>query len=165
MNSNSSLQRSLEIIAVVAWIVAFFALVIGVASLINGCSSGTISYPRHELLDQILRPRPGHEGKLTNTSLDATGAVHTDEYDINDEPTRAKLNTLNFVCNIGGRHFKVCKDKAGFCRFSTTKSCFLFFCKDSDKQEEFIPVYGYQFLLDAKTRCFNKETYPFGGIQ
>jgi hypothetical protein len=162
MSFNSLLRRSLK-----AGVLLFVAL-----SCMSGCVTVGKPYPRNELIDQILKPRPGHEGKLTNTSCpemegDKCPRLQIDEYDLSDPALRDKLNALDFVCSIGGHHYKVCKDKVGFCRFTQTKKCSFFglFCKNSEVEQEFVPADPYQFLLDAKTRCFNKERYPFGSFR
>lgn len=139
--------------------------------IVSGCAGQKV-YLAHPLVDQIITPRPGHEGKLTNRTCGKyEKGICTDEritdYEISDASFRETVNKLSFICNIGGRRFKVCLDKPGFCRFSTeTYRCgFLKLSKCTKRLEEYLPAEPYKFLLDSKLRCFNKETYPFGGIQ
>ena len=134
----------------------------------SGCSEAQI-YQQNPLSDQILKPRPGHEGKLTNRAClkfddDKCVDEKIAEYDLKDAEFRDRVNKMNFICNLGGRRFKICKDKPGFCRFYRQKKCFLGICVDDKKlTEEYIPVEPYSFILDAKTRCFQKDLYPFEG--
>src|SRR5690349_12442922 len=93
------------------------------------CSSTQI-YPQNPLASEILYPRPGHDGKLTNqtcVSLDKKGNCtnwSVKEYDLNDEKVRAELNKLEFVCKIAGHRYKVCDTKPGFCHITFSQKCF-----------------------------------------
>ena len=139
--------------------------------VISGCAGPKI-YTAHPLVDQILKPRTGVEGNLTNRTCskydgDRCAQENIQAYNLSDPVFRKTVNDLKFLCNIGGRRFKVCLDKPGFCRFSsdTYKCGFLHLFKCSGElEEEYLPAEPYQFLLDAKVRCFNKETYPFEGL-
>lgn len=134
------------------------------ALLTIGCGAPQI-YSPHPLVEQILRPRTGFEGSLTNrTCKKYDGSKCLGEeiqvYPLNDQAFRESVNKFNFICSIGGRRFKICRDKPGFCRFTYKQSCFLgVFCKPGEKLEEYTPVEQYRFLLDADTRCANKEIY------
>ncbi len=135
-----------------------------------GCVSPRVYMP-HNLTEKILKPRKGFDGKLTNRyckkydGQKCSDAV-IDTFDINDQKFRLKINKLNFICNISGKRFKICKDKPGFCRFyGQKKDCFLFFCKEKPLLQEYLPIKNnYQFLIDANARCFNRTKYPFGGL-
>jgi hypothetical protein len=82
-------------------------------------------------------------------------------YALSDATFRKTVNDLQFMCVIGGRVFKVCLDKPGFCRHTTEKHCTLgVFCQ-SKRHEEFIPIEPLQFHLDAGTQCFSDDRYPF----
>jgi hypothetical protein len=148
----------------------------------GGCSSAPIIYPEHPLADQIIKPREGHEGKLTHRSCLAKSKTplspgqkpETDgrycadqqirEYPLEDPTFRETVNKLDFICNIGGSRYKICKDKPGFCRFTRApKSCVLIFCKPGAIiEDDYLPVAKYRFLLDAKTRCAKKGNYDLG---
>jgi hypothetical protein len=52
--------------------------------------------------------------------------------------------------------FRICLDKPGLCR--ATFEGFIF----KKRKEEYLPAdKKYQFMIDAKTECFNEEAYPF----
>ncbi len=136
----------------------------------SGCAGMKI-YPAHPLVDEILKPRAGFDGKLTNRTcgLYDKGACVVEKiatYDLTDSVFRKTVNDLKFICSVGGRRFKVCLDKPGFCRFSseTYKCGFLGLARCSKRIEEYLPADPYQFLIDAKVKCFNKENYPFEGL-
>lgn len=137
--------------------------------LLSGCSTAPERIMRHELLEQILTPRKGAKG-LTNRACDEweegkgckTWGVR--DYDLNDPAIRKQLNDLGFLCQVGGRRFKVCLDKPGFCRISwdEKRDCFLGICGSArrvNRKVEYVPVEPYQALLDAKVRCASRE-YP-----
>lgn len=132
---------------------------------LSGCHRAV--FTQNPLVYQILKPRPEYPGMLTNRAClkyDGEKCIEEDVdiYDMNDEAFREKANTLDFICNIGGRRFKICKDKPGFCRRTFKKKCWWKFCRKRKlRNEEYIPVEPYQFLLDANVKCFNKDRYPF----
>lgn len=143
------------------------AVVLGFA-----CATVPTIYPEHPLSDQILKPREGFDNKLTNRAcLPKTDPNAPDSspdcplekitaYPMFDPEFRKTVNRLNFICNVGGKRYKICLDKPGFCRFSQKQDCFLgIFCKDGELLEEYLPVEKYRFLADANTRCANKEKY------
>jgi len=139
--------------------------------VVTGGCAGVEIYPAHSLVDQIIMPRAGYDGKLTNRTCGAyKDGKCSDEkiqtYDLSDALFRKTANDLKFLCNVGGRRFKICMDKPGFCRFSseTYKCGFLGLAKCSKQIEEYLPASPYQFLLDAKVKCSNKENYPFEGL-
>jgi hypothetical protein len=144
------------------WIyVPILAYLFVVLFLFAGCVSRDI-YPRHVLIDQILVPRANHSD-LTNRACmgyegDKCIKEEVVDYDMDDDETRKRLNQLGFICKIAGKRYKVCMDKPGFCRMSYKKKNW--FAKPQ-RYESFIPITDYQFLIDAKTRCFNKERYNF----
>lgn len=132
--------------------------------LLVGCVTSMV-YAPHPLVEQILKPRAGYDGKLTNRTCGeyqngkcVKESIAT--YNLEDADFRSSVNKFNFICSIGGRRFKICIDKPGFCRFTYEKSCFLgVFCKKGERLEEYLPVEKYRFLLDADTRCASKEIY------
>lgn len=139
---------------------------------IVACATVPTIYPEHPLVDEILKVRKGHEGLLTNRTCalktDPNAAdsspgcqvEHIKDYALSDPEFRQTVNRLNFICNVGGKRYKICLDKPGFCRFSYTQDCFLgFICKPAERLEEYLPVEKYGFLLDANVRCAKKEKY------
>ena len=80
------------------------------------------------------------------------------EYDLQDANFRKEANDFGFICNLGGKRYKICLDKPGFCRISY-KNGFLGIGKK--KIEEYVPAVPYQYLIDANLKCFNKDEYPF----
>lgn len=132
--------------------------------LFGACASEPVLIYRHELADQILKPREGYKG-LTNRACTSYKDGKCSSYVVEDRlledaQFRETVNKLGFICNVGGRRFKVCQDKPGLCRIWFT-DCGLF-CRKK-RHEEYVPASNYRFLLDAKTRCFAKDKYPFDG--
>lgn len=74
-------------------------------------------------------------------------------YDMNDANFRSKANEFGMKCDIAGKRFRICMDKAGFCR--STEKCvkhtLLFWC--NLYEEIYIPAKEHQYLLDANTKC------------
>lgn len=128
------------------------------SSLSLSCSSAPKVYPRHELVEQILKPRPGYKGltnRVCSSVNDKKECVYTvTDYDLFDVNFRKNANTFNFTCNIGGKRYKVCQDKPGFCHF-TYKGLWPF----RKKIEDYLPITNYDFLLSAKTVCANEKLY------
>lgn len=137
---------------------------------LNACSTAQTKYPRHRLNEQILMVRPGHPG-LTNNACEAwdeKGACTTfvvKDYLLTDQTFRNTVNDLGFMCVLGNRVFRVCRDKPGFCRVTYEKKCqAVVFCK-RERHEEFIPMEPLQYHLDAATHCFSDDEYPLEVLQ
>src|SRR4030042_1829033 len=139
------------------------SLVFLILITLSNCANET--FPKHELIEKIIRPRFGYEGSLTNRyCIDEN--CYTDAWRYNFE-FRKTLIRLGFICNIGGKRYHPCEDEKmdGFCRNSTIKTCkkwdvLKIFC--SKKIEtDFIGIKEYQYLIDANTRCYNREKYNF----
>lgn len=135
--------------------------------LLSNCASPV--YRQNPLIDQILKPRQGFDGKLTNRaclSYDGGRCIKEEirAYDLSDSEFRESANKLHFICKIAGRRYKICLDKPGFCRHSYKESCFLFICSKGEKLEEYLPVSKYKFLMDSDAKCFNDEVYSFEDI-
>lgn len=147
-----------------------YLLTLGAVTLMAGCAAPTL-YPEHALVDQIIKVRAGHEGNLTNRTVtgydkDGKPIEKIKDYSLESQDFRETVNRLSFICNIGGKRYKICLDKPGFCRFSRDEKCFLgIFCKDSDVIEEYLPVEKYGFLLDANARCASREKYDLWASQ
>ena len=118
---------------------------------------------KSKLVDQILRPRKGHEPNLTNftckkKNLDKCEDWDKAFYDVNDSDLRKRLNDLGFVCSIAGKRYKVCLDRPGFCRFGAKRKYLLF---KSLELVDYIPISQYTFLIDSDSKCYNKNKYRF----
>lgn len=133
------------------------------------CVSAPQAYPQGVLARQILVPRPGHDGKLTNQACVAFAKDGTCsqeivlEYDLTQSSVRQELNNLNFICKMAGHRYKICTDKAGFCH-ETYKSCGLF-GMDRCPVETFVPISSYQTILDSGIVCFNQSVYDFEEVE
>lgn len=137
------------------------------------CSQPKV-YPQHPLASEILSPRPGHDGKLTNQackSYDFDGKClewHTVDYDVSDQEFQKEANLLGITCRIGGKRYKVCmnekdvtgKEMNGFCRVTYDQSCFLFVCGKKTRKVDFFPIDPYQPVLNSEVRCQNEDLYP-----
>jgi hypothetical protein len=137
--------------------------------LFLACAAAQV-YPQNPLFYQILKPRKGFDGKLTNRAcLEYKGQTCKNEqivsYDLADKGFRDRANGLKFVCNVAGKRFKLCLDKPGLCRMTSHQDCFLFICGDKTWTEEFLAASDYQFLLDSDVQCFNEDVYPFVGAK
>lgn len=131
------------------------------AFVLSACS--TEVYPRHALVEQILKPRAGHKGLTNRVCLEYSGdtCVRDEivEYFLTDSQFRKTAADLGFVCKVGEKRYKICRDEPGFCRTTYRKQGFLGLRKE--KVVEFLPVDNYDFLIAAKTRCFQKDRYNF----
>jgi len=130
-----------------------------------GCSHFDAKiYHRSALKNQILKPRKGYTGLTNRVCLkyDFKDCVQDEikDYDLHSERLRKDLNEFGFICNLGGRRFKVCLDKPGFCRFEG--ECIKWHksfwgkkkgCKEWSRREVYVPVSDYQYLLDADLTC------------
>lgn len=119
---------------------------------------------------QRLIPRPGYEGHLTNrVCLKWYGGKCEKEsvkkYSLKDKNVRSRLIRFKFACHIGGKRYRVCPDKEGFCRRDKKRVCTKWVrkhiftnkkkCKNwkDEAINTFIPVSDYQLLLDGSTEC------------
>lgn len=130
----------------------------------TGCSTMP---NRHALGQQILKPRPGHAPFLTNKALekDETGDVKMviREYDLRDEKFRALAQRLKFVCKLGKKRYRICKNKPGLCRQHFTKKKRFLKKTKTKRKEEYLPIVAqYNYLLAVKAKCFSIEFYNFG---
>lgn len=125
--------------------------------LLPSCQSEQI-YMNVPLVSQTLKPRTGHDGKLTHShcvkySGDVCENNEITDYDLNDSNFRTQANQLGFVCVIGIHRYKICLDKAGFCHLNYPV-CPTPDCNGIKPIEEFIPAVPVQFLIDADLRCY-----------
>jgi len=128
---------------------------------------------------QRLIPRPGYEGSLTNRVCtkwygSKCEAESIREYTFKDKiikgkavkgkTVRAKLIKLQFACHIGGKRYRVCPDKEGFCRREKHTKCAKWGKKLFSREKicrkwkdivvkKFLSMKDYSFLLDAGTEC------------
>lgn len=146
-------------------------LVFGVA----GCAATPKLYPTHPLTDQIIKARAGYPMALTNRAClpkadpkapDSSPGCPLEQitaYPLDDVKFRETANKLNFICNLGGKRFKICLDKPGFCRFSYTQKCAFnipgFLCQPAERLEEYSPAGDLEFLLAANARCAAADKY------
>lgn len=119
----------------------------------QGCSLLSVGGGHNILSKQILRARPGYEGFLTNKtclkqSLYGCSNWSIKAYDIRSPKVRQTLTKLEFICQVNNRRYKFCIDKPGFCRHSYNAG---------DKVEEYLPISGYDYLLEAGTVCYNRH--------
>lgn len=139
-----------------------FVLFLALACLlVLATSCGTApQYPRHPLVEQILKPRQGYTG-LTNRACknynekNECTVWEIIEYKLEDPVFRATATKLGIICNVAGKRFKICPDHPALCRI--TYKGFIFKTKKTD----YLPITDYQFLIDANTRCMSLESYPF----
>jgi hypothetical protein len=76
------------------------------------------------------------------------------KYDINDPAIRKLLNQLRFVCKIGGKRWRVCLRKAGFCR--RTERClkkFFWIFRCERYETKFLPVEDHDYLVNLGIVC------------
>lgn len=134
-----------------------------------GCSSvkqGWSGTREHKpLLEQIVRMRSGHKGITHQTcvELDWWGKCSKStllEYDLNDAQVRARFIALGFVCELGGRRYKIDPDAAQFVRYQRKRPCWL--CKEETTKVEPVPFKETQKLLDAALVCYSERVYPSG---
>ncbi len=160
----NSPQKPSRIDLCLAWAL-LLATVLGLLftlSAVGGCAGPSV-YPRHPFSDQILVPRAGHTG-LTNgacpLAVPNCPKVEVVEYKFEDAGFRDLANRLNFICRIGGKRYKICKDKPGLCRITYKKKLF---AKD-ERIEEYLPMpEQYPFLLAGNAVCFNEDKYNLQG--
>lgn len=144
------------------------ALALVGAAMLSACVSPTTAFPRHVLVEQLLKPRDGYTG-LTNraceTWSDTDGSCMSYkilEYKFENEATRQELNKLGFICNLAGKRYKICLDKPGLCRIHYEKRCFLgIFCTKRERMEEYLPASSsYSLFINGGLVCANPSLYP-----
>lgn len=124
-------------------------------------------YPQQSLSREILMPRLGHDGKLTNQAclqynLDKCMSWGIKEYDLANPAFRDTANAADFICNVSGKRYKICKDKPGFCRIGYQCSRVLGICSSQTEIEtDYIPAIPYQKILDLNVKCFNQSVYSW----
>lgn len=147
------------------------AMFLGALLLGGSCASikeGWSGKKEHKpLLEQIVRMRKGFPNGPTNRTcleLDWWGKcshVDTVEYDFRDAAVRARFVELNFVCELGGRRYKIDPDAPQFVRYQRRRKCWLF-CPEETLKVEPVPLSDTQRLLDGALTCYSERTYPSG---
>ena len=123
--------------------------------LLSSCSQND-HYPKHQLLDQILRVRPDKVG-LSNSHTNEKGELVIDYYGYTKEFVMT-LRRLEFICWIADHRYKPCEyDKElGFCHhYSKCKGWWIF--KKCKKKIKFVNIKEHEFLVQSKARCFNRN--------
>lgn len=127
--------------------------------LVSSCT--TIQYPS-PLAQKILKPREGYKGLTNRTCLEYRlgdcKKASVDVYNLEDESIRKQLNDYKFVCNVGGKRYKICLDRPGLCNITYTKKCFLFICSKGDMVVTYLPQEPVKGLLEAGVEC-RSEAY------
>ena len=75
-------------------------------------------------------------------------------YDINNADTRKLLNDAGFVCQIGGKRYRICKSYAGFCR--RTEQCakkFLWVFHCQRYVTKYISITHHDYLKSVGVIC------------
>lgn len=131
-------------------------------SLSTSCARAVVR--RSPLIEQILIPRLGHGAKLTNSAClkyegQRCSNLEILDYDLADTGLRKSLNDFGFICSVGGKRFKICLDKPGFCRREFSQRCFLGICgKRRLKAETYVEA-REDSMLASDTRCYNEAKY------
>lgn len=130
--------------------------------LSSGCATKPKQYARGALINLILRPRPGYKG-LTNQTCREWADGHcikrdVAEWDLAVDKERLQLHSLRFVCDVGGRRYRICRQLPGLCRQTYVKSGFL----GLDRELKLISYLNareeYQFLIDSDTVCMSMDS-------
>lgn len=132
-------------------------IVLFIGAIILSCA--TPIFEKNNLANQILRVRVDYPESLTNSTCYEYKSgmcikFNVDQYDLNDQKIREKLNSFNFKCAIAGKRYRICKDKPGYCRWieECKKHSFMWWgCREWE--EEYIPAKDHKYLIDAGVRC------------
>lgn len=132
---------------------------------VAACASSTPPVlKRGELKDLVLRPRPGHEDHLTSQTCieykKGTGdCLRWDvmRFHLLDRPTRERLRSLKFQCNVNGQRFRICENSRGLCRQYFTKGT-LFKKKEVRLAQYLSALSDYQFLIDSRVYCAAQDS-------
>lgn len=153
------------------FLLVLFATLCALAFLTSGCASvkeGWSGKKEHKpLLEQIVRMRAGYPKGPTNRACLETdwwgkcSHVDTLEYDFYDAAVRARFVELNFVCELGGRRYKIDPDAPQFVRYQRKRKCWLF-CPEETTKVEPVPLSDTQRLLDGALTCYSERSYPTG---
>lgn len=133
--------------------------------LLPSCSTNN-NFPEKQLVNKILRVRLAYIGKLTNSFIEED-QYKIKEYDMQDKSFREAALSMSFICDIGTHRWKICREKAGYCRKEEqekkvcTKIIFWNYCRNKkvviDLYKDAIKDHVY--LHEAGTSCFNENVY------
>ena len=124
------------------------------------CRATIPIYSHNALIDQILKVRAAYPGMLTNSACleyknGKCVSLDIIQYSLNDPEMRYKLIDLGFKCQVGGKRFRICRDRPGFCRWENKCLSHPWYwpwvC--SAYEETYVPASNHQFLIDSKTYC------------
>lgn len=124
--------------------------------LLSACSTGTV-YQRGPISQQLLRPRKGHQDKLTNNrcaEYKRKVCVKWDlvEYDFNDDSVRKMLRDLKFICRVGKSRFVPCPTARGICSLTIKDGGW--FNPDEIKLNKYLSLHDdYDFLIASNMEC------------
>lgn len=149
------------------YVLVLSAIVIGavLAGSLTSCVTTQTLYERSALSHQILSARPGYPGQLTNRvclAKDENGACTWEEivgHPLADADFRKFVTANLFTCRIGERIFRICPDRAGYCRNACKQKCFLGICGARTCSEEYLDAEDHDYLLNAGTECWNENVY------
>lgn len=147
-----------------SWRLKLRILVSSLLLFIVGCQTPTVGHA--PMFKERIAPRPGYEGMLTNRicKKELFGSCQewsVKTYDIKDPKVRKAANDFGMACQIGGKRFRICMDKTGFCRreqicLKWSKSWFGMGkekCRQWETKETYIDISQYLYLIEAGTEC------------
>jgi len=134
-----------------------FVLALLALLLLVNCTTKPI-YHRGPLKEQVLRPRTGYEGRLTNKRCIERKKYSEEclkfdvvEYDLNRTGVRNLLRDLKFVCNVRGARFVPCEKSTGICQLHRVK---VGWGKYEIQVKKYLSMNDdYGFLVGADTYC------------
>lgn len=98
--------------------------------LFSGCSTTDdfVNMPRQPLVKQRLVVREAYPGLTNSRTIQEEGdkepSLEVKSYDLEDAGVRRLLIDLQFRCMVGQKRYKICPDRAGFCRYECEKKWF-----------------------------------------
>lgn len=127
----------------------------------QSCSTTKPTFERGPLKTLVLRPRAGHQDKLTNQKCverkprtDICVKYDIREYDLNEESTRMLLRSLKFVCDVRGERYAICEKSRGLCQLRKDKSGWGPFAKTHIAVNKYLSAHDdYDFLIAADVYC------------
>ena len=160
MNKNE--MEDISFFGMILLLVVIFFSTQGCASVKTGWSGTKEHKP---LLQQIVKMRTGYKGLTHKTCVEFDWFGQCEkktvmEYDMNDAAVRARFVELNFVCDLGGRRYKIDPAAPQFVRYDRVKRCW--FCEKKTEKTEPMPYSDTQKLLDGDLTCWSEREYPAG---
>lgn len=135
----------------------------GCASVKNGWSGTKEHAP---LIEQIVRVRKGYRGLTHQTCVEfdwwgKCSKMTVIEYDMMDAAVRERFVQNAFICQFGGRRYKIDPELPQIVRYQRSRNCWLF-CPEVTEKVEPVPFVEVQKLLDGALTCYSERTYPSG---